>query len=730
MPDGDGPTPIDGGEGRRARTSFFGLVAIVMTTLLVTLGANGARAGATSPTTTGAPHLSGDPSRSALPFTEPLTLLDQSAWVSKGQSFDLHLGVSNPQGLALSVAVFPCLTSISAFDQSLGTNGPVGSPVWETNGGVSVTALPVLPGGGVDLSMPVATTYAGPDPSPLTIQLTDGGNECPAFPSGVFPVRVRLVRSSTNTVLSSITTDLVFADLSPHTQRLRVAVVLPMATTQTATSATPTARVVARPMSVLQPPALGQVAAITSVLQFVDHSDVPVTVTTSGQTIVNSAIDSTAFTDLGSTHQLLVPSYVPIDASALVDSGLGAELTAQVQRATTIATSLTNPRSDPADHPDTTPAPSGTGATTSPSTWISGQPLDAGGVSALAGLGTTRLVLPSTGIANAPTNGSTAEPFTLVTRAGTVTVVAASADLTARFTDAPDNPVLAAHHLVAELAQLYFEKPNDVTVRGVVAEAPTTWTPSPAFVQALLGALQGNPMLEPVTTDTLMSSLRTAENCHESCRLSAATTPAVPGGAIRSVRQNLDEFASAAPAARTTSGELSDLLLSSQSNLLRLSEQLGVVRATSRALDAQLSQLVVSPGEHTVTLTAQHGRIPVTIVSSAPWPVSSTVTFSAEKLLFANGTDSLTESLTLLPQHTNVVYLNVATRQAGTFPVEVDLRSPDGVLLLASGQVTVRSTIFSFVGIALTLGALAVLAWWWVRTAMGKRRRARSSATP
>ena len=44
--------------------------------------------------------------------------------------------------------------------------------------------------------------------------------------------------------------------------------------------------------------------------------------------------------------------------------------------------------------------------------------------------------------------------------------VASSADLTARFTGAPGDPVLAAHQLAAELAQIYFEKPNDITARG------------------------------------------------------------------------------------------------------------------------------------------------------------------------------------------------------------------------------------------------------------------------
>ena len=41
--------------------------------------------------------------------------------------------------------------------------------------------------------------------------------------------------------------------------------------------------------------------------------------------------------------------------------------------------------------------------------------------------------------------------------------MASDDDLTARFTSDPGNPVLAAHQLAAELAQLYYERPNDVS---------------------------------------------------------------------------------------------------------------------------------------------------------------------------------------------------------------------------------------------------------------------------
>ena len=111
------------------------------------------------------------------------------------------------------------------------------------------------------------------------------------------------------------------------------------------------------------------------------------------------------------------------------------------------------------------------------------------------------MVLPPSSVPASPTDGSAAEPFPLVTSQGaTVTAIVSSSDLAARFAGSPQDPVLAAHQLVAELAQIYFEKPNDTTVRGVVAVAPNGWAANPTFVAALLSALDGNPVVQPVTT--------------------------------------------------------------------------------------------------------------------------------------------------------------------------------------------------------------------------------------
>ena len=158
-------------------------------------------------------------------------------------------------------------------------------------------------------------------------------------------------------------------------------------------------------------------------------------------------------------------------------------------------------------------------------------------------------------------------------------------------------------------------------------------------------------------------------------------------------------------------------------NLRRARRHVGVEGHGEKGIDAQLGQLSLS-GDREITLTASSGRIPVTVVSAAPYPVTGVLGLSSDKLLFPGGTSRWSAPVTLLPHHTNTVYVRVQARTSGSFAVAVTLHSTDRVLRLASGTLTVRSTTTSVVGIVLSAGAVAVLGAWWVRTSL-RRRRAR-----
>ena len=129
-------------------------------------------------------------------------------------------------------------------------------------------------------------------------------------------------------------------------------------------------------------------------------------------------------------------------------------------------------------------------------------------------------------------------------------MAAFASSLSARFAGPAGNPVLAAHQLLAELAQVYYEQPNDDDPRAIVAVAPTTWPDDPAFVDALLGALDGNPIIQSVTASNLFATFTDTAGLSGSgagrCR--AAPGPAVSRpAAIRTQRQRVTSFSPPPP---------------------------------------------------------------------------------------------------------------------------------------------------------------------------------------
>jgi hypothetical protein len=580
----------------------------------------------------------------------------------------------------------------------------------------------------VDVGQPASPAPAGT----FTIDLTPDGECQPPSPSGVYPVRIQLVNTTNDQVIGGFTTHLVYTEPPAGTQRLNVALVLPIHAPQGPAPSPSRRQLLDRPSAALDPLSTSVTAAVTGTVDAISkHPSVPVTLEASPQTIealAGSSATRSAASQLTSLisastpdHQLAWSPYTPVNAAGLVTSGLGDELSQQISEGTDVLAPFVRVSG-------AQPAPTATGGL---GAWITNDSLDPAALSQLETDGYDQVVLPASSVPSSPTNGSAAEPFVLAPQHGSpMTAVASNADLAARFTGSPGNPVLAAHQLVAELSQIYYEKPNDETPRAVVVVAPSTWSDDPAFVDALLDSLDGNPVVEPVTLNQFFASFPNPATCRDGCRLVGDPGSAgLPVTAIRHQRQLVEGFSSAASgdvAARVET-QLGNLVLAGESETLRPAQQSAVLRNAGLAVDAQLAQLTVG-GDRTVTLTSTQGTLQVTIVSTAAYPVTATLTLTSDKLLFPNGTTQWTEQARLLPAapgtaYTNVVPVAVRARTSGVFNVDIVMHSPSFQLQLADGQMIVRSTATSVVGIVLSLGALAVLIVWWVRTSIRRRRR-------
>jgi len=568
-------------------------------------------------------------------------------------------------------------------------------------------------------------------PGHPVIGLRSAGTSCQA---GVFPVRLQLVNTTSNTTVASLTTFLVYVTM-PAAQKLRFAMVVPVSTSVGPSSHPSAAQLLTTPSTALTRPAVDALAGINQLVAALSTgagATVPVTITANPQTLqslTSGGHPSTvsALAGLSATpavHQFALSPYAPVDASALVDAGLGSELLTQLNRGDQVLAG------DGINLSATPPAPGGS------SPWITNDGLDDNTLGQLAATGYNQLILPAADVTSSPVNGSGAEPFTISSSHGSsFTAITSNANLSDRFTADPGDPVLAAAQLLAELAQIYFEYPNLSTARAVVAVPPNGWTANPILIATLVADLANNPITQAVTVAGLFQAFPSPAPCRNGCRLTSSSGASgssagtgLPVSAIRNQRDRIAGLTSSisptSPVARTLPVQLGDLVLASESENLKSSQQASVLRNVNAAINAQFAQVFVS-GDQTVTLTSRAGLIPISIDSKAPYPVTGTLTLTSDELIFPNGTRRLSRPATLTTS-TNNFYINVKARTSGEFKLEITFRSPTGGLVITSGVINVRSTATSVVGVVLSLGAVAVLLAWWVRTGIRRRKRQRT----
>jgi hypothetical protein len=210
----------------------------------------------------------------------------------------------------------------------------------------------------------------------------------------------------------------------------------------------------------------------------------------------------------------------------------------------------------------------------------------------------------------------------------------------------------------------------------------------------------------------------------------ASTTRHLPSGgdepqidsteaaAIVAARKQITGFDYAVTGHPPAESQLDELLLASESSDLKQAGQKAGIAAFQRHLAAELANVQIVG--NTVTLTARTASIPITIVSSADFQLTATLTLTSAKLEFPEGASRTVQ----IDHPTNSTRIEVRARTSGDLPLRYKLTSPRGLLVIAQGQLTVRSTATSIVGIVLTLAAAVVLLGWWARTwRRGRRQR-------
>jgi len=646
------------------------------------------------------------PAQSPPAPTSTIRLADQTTWVGDGGTFRVGMTVTTPDaGARLQLSVYHALTTRTDFTESLADR-------------IHTNRIVVFD--------PVALTKLGSSPAMSVVVNPKASSRAPQAVhlsgSGVYPVRVDLVDGAGN-LLSRLTTHLLYSapDLTGIT-RLDVAWVVPFH----ATPATGT------PAAALAPDAdLAGLQNLSAALAV--HESVPVTLAAVPQTVEALAggtpNDRTAVAQMTQAlslgnRQVVASPYVRIDLPAMIGAGLDGEIATQLSTGSDVLAANLH-------------------AVATGATWVEFGPLTPGAVDDLFARGVRQIVVADKSLMPLPAEDrarTPAQPFTVVGKASRLAAVAADAGLGAHFVDNGDE-LLAAHQLLADLAMVQLELPNRRGGRGVAIVPPPAWHPDATFLATVLDGLATAPTLAPVTVDRLLSDVTPLLAGANPLARAVAPPDQQPrsqaigdAAAIRAARRPVSSLAAVVPAGTSAIAEIQrHLLISESADIADRARPVEVAAATS--LIDRLKGMARLPGNQSITFTARQGLIPITILSSASFPLRVRMRVTSQKLGFLpvelpgggctveSGTSEICD-VDLRAQNTTV-RVPVVAKTAGVFSLTVTLDSPDGALILASNQDTVRSTAASGVGVFLSIGAVLLLAVWWARDVVHGRRARR-----
>ncbi|MDQ6797922.1 MAG: DUF6049 family protein [Actinomycetota bacterium] len=633
----------------------------------------------------GTPAAISAPAQGASPNPDgDLSLSYQTPWVGASGDFSLRLHLERPSGRSdpeVAVTIYPAVATRSEFALTIADK---------------IVSAPLLP----VQSLPVSALV--PDAAgDVTVNLHLADRLSLGEEDGVFPVRVALRERSTARVLRQFTTHLVYLPGQHTGEKLGLALVLPVH-----------AAAGLSPNGARQLQGIDDLVGVGAALEAT--ASTPVTLAPTPETLATLAAstDDKAVAALksiqqrASTSTVLAGTYVPTNLPALLAAGLSADATTQVARGTdTVATTLRV-------RPDAR-------------TWLAQSPLDDASLAMLSQRGVERVVTSDADLK--PDTGqrfTVTQPFVLSGGERELPAVVADPGLSTYF-DNGTAPALAASHLLADLAVIYLDQPGSDR-RGVVAVAPQSWRVDRQLLEAAVGGLSQNPVIEPISLDTLFTGVAPAKS--DSGRpAQRRVAPVGPGGladmaaALRSSRVRLDALGSVLGPGAADHGNLDERLLLAESTDLRTNRQRqAYLDAVLAGIDNQ-RQAIRIPGGRSFTLTARSAEIPVTFQNRTGLTAKVVVKVQSEKLDFPQGS---TQMLDLSRLNTTQRFA-VVSRTSGAFPVRITLESPDGNLMIGQARFTVRSTAASGVGLAVSIGAAVFLAVWWGRHALRGRRARR-----
>jgi hypothetical protein len=162
------------------------------------------------------------------------------------------------------------------------------------------------------------------------------------------------------------------------------------------------------------------------------------------------------------------------------------------------------------------------------------------------------------------------------------------------------------------------------------------------------------------------------------------------------------------------------LLAEARQFLISTSDGLAFIDAVKRSVRDTVDDLALDTVS-SVTLSSGSGGVPVTISNGGPRPLRFSVRLDSPWLL-----DEPTAALELAPGDSQTVRLQAQLRSTGRFPVQVQMVSRSGRLIVQQ-TIAVRSTAYNRIALLITIGAALVLVAVWARRFLPSRTARRTS---
>jgi hypothetical protein len=664
--------------GWRARGAALFLA---LGTLAITLPAGAATTATATPAST-----------TTASTTPTIALAGAPAFVATGADVHLHVRLTGATGtLLLRVSAHPAITSRTAFSDTLAGKG-------------DTTVLDVV-------SLAVAHLPRAADGSTIVpIALQDPAQPRDALHlnvehSGVYPLTISLSPPNADPI-ASVDTWLVVAE-QPLAQRLSFAWVWQLVGTPLTTTNRAAVQAAIDPGGRLDRAAQALNEADSVPLSLVlgpetfetwaeiarhDHN------AAAGLTKVRAALVDE------SVRQVMATPYVPLDVPSLEAAGTAANVVRDLRAGADSVESVLSVVPDPRT--------------------VLLDPVDAGALNIYRDAFAQRFIVREKAVVPVPHTLTPARPFGLQS-AGRTYSAAASNDFVDQLLAAPGSRAERAQRFLAGLSLIALEAPS--VPRGIVLATPTNWNPDPALIRLVLAGLRDNPFVHATTLDGYFAAVPADTDSTGAPIVTGLEPihprpPTVTAGQLAAANVSLASFRSLVGNKDRRVIDGAHAILIAPSSALGRETAKHELAGIDQSAKSFLSSISTRKGR-TITLTSRTARIPISFVNGTGQQVRVKVHLASAKLTFPDGA----EQILVLPPHNTTARFLVEARTSGTFTMRVTLTTADDQFTIETTQMTVRSTVFSSIGVVLTVGALLFLAIWWGNHIWRSRRKRRAA---